>query len=214
MLVIYELDNNVKPIIDIVIIGNGNRLETKGLLDTGADKAIWFGSERELYGVGAKYISSDGHYEGATGDICNGCKIFSIDINFRSDINNKGIFLRNVEVMLPSKRVQRDKYLLLLPYGLFRNFSIRIAPAKWWEKNQNVSENQFKFGSLEIDTLSARINYEVKKSANAVPIEIAEIEEVVSESSVEDSNSESDRVQDTINNLNSLTKNLFDELLE
>lgn len=47
-----------------------------------------------------------------------------------------------------------------------------------------------------------------------VPIEIAEIEEVVSESSVEDSNSESNRVQDTINSLNSLTKNLFDELLE
>ena len=214
MVIIYKLDNNVKPIIDIGIVGNGDKLDAKGLFDTGADKAIWFDDEDVLRSVGAKLISDDGKCEGATGDICRGCKIYSIDINFRSSISNNGIFLRNVEVMLPSKRVRRDKYLLLLPYGLFKNFSIRIAPAKWWEKNQNVLENQFKFGSLEIDTLSTRINYEVKKSANAVPIEIAEIEEVVSKSSAEDSNSESNRVQDTINNLNSLTKNLFGELLE
>ena len=206
MVIIYKLDNNVKPIIDIGIVGNGDKLDAKGLFDTGADKAIWFDDEDVLRSVGAKLISDDGKCEGATGDICRGCKIYSI--------SNNGIFLRNVEVMLPSKRVRRDKYLLLLPYGLFKNFSIRIAPAKWWEKNQNVLENQFKFGSLEIDTLSTRINYEVKKSANAVPIEIAEIEEVVSKSSAEDSNSESNRVQDTINNLNSLTKNLFGELLE
>lgn len=181
MVIFKKLLTNIKPMFYITVVAGTGSMNVRVILDTGANKALWYGSLQELQLLGINVHRNDGSYVSASGHEVTGCGIFTVNVIMKDDDNSSGIILKNVDVItaynLNDIAFSSDrKYSILLPYVLFNQFDVALRTARNADRvGEEYRDMYGKFGCLSIDTLENKVIYNVN-SVLGTPIEVRPFE--------------------------------------
>lgn len=145
------MKTNSKSIIDATV----NSIRLAALYDTGSDKAIWYGSAKELIQLGAKHKNDNGAFRGIGGSVQYNKPVYSANIKIYSC--GRGITFQNVDIIVNDTVSKAGQFQLIIPYGLLHYFDIRLRPS---------SGKPGDFGRLQLNIPDNRVIYRVKQEAD------------------------------------------------